>query len=76
LQIVSDSKITFSIISESTLELGAFSNYSQEGKLIKSFKVSGNSTEVSVSISKNELPKLSFIRFTQGERVYTHKFVR
>ncbi len=76
MQIVSVSEITFFIVSEKILELGTLSIYSQGGKLIKSQFVNGNSAKLSLSISKNELPKLSFIRFTQGERVYTHKFVR
>lgn len=70
------SEITFAIISESVFEDGTFAIYSQEGKLIKSQFVNGNSTELSVSISKKELPKLSFIRLTQGERVYTQNYVR
>jgi hypothetical protein len=68
--------IIFSIVSERVLEKGTFAFYSQEGKLIKTVNVSGNSSELQVSIDKSELPKLSFIRFTHGERVYTHKFVR
>ena len=55
---------------------GNLSIYTQEGKLIKTVNVSGNTSELQVSIDKSELPKLSFIRFIQGERVYTHKFVR
>ena len=68
--------ITFSIVSERALENGTFSIYSQEGKLIKSIVVSSNSTELSVSISKSEVPKLSLIRFTQGENTYVHKHLR
>jgi hypothetical protein len=70
------SDITFSIVSDRSLENGTFSIYSQEGKLINTINVSSNSTELSVIISKSELPRLSLIRFTQGERVYTHKFAR
>ncbi len=70
------SEITFSIVSERVLESGAFAIYTQEGKLIKSVVVSGNSKELSVSIGKNELPRLSLIRFTQGEKTYVHKYMR
>lgn len=66
----------FILKSNNIFNEGIFAIYSQEGKLIKSFEVSGNSTGVSLTISKNELPKLSFIRFTQGERVYTHKYLK
>lgn len=68
--------ITFSIVSESVFEDGTFAIYSQEGKLIKSIVVSGNSSEFTVSISKSELPLLSLIRFTQGEKTYVHKHLR
>lgn len=70
------SDITFSIVSERVIEAGAFAIYSQEGKLIKSIIVSGNSSEISVSISKSELPRLALIRLTQGEKAYVHKFMR
>lgn len=68
--------INFSILAKTSLKAGTFTIYSQEGKLIKTVNVSGNSSEVSVTIDKNEIPKLFFIRITLGERVYTHKFVR
>ncbi len=70
------SEITFSIVSERVLESGTFAIYSQEGKQIKSIVVSGNNTELSVSISRSELPRLSLIRFTQGEKTYVHKHLR
>ena len=68
--------IKFSLVTKIGFKDGEFAFYSQEGKLIKTVLVSGNTSELLVSIDKSELPKLSFIRFTQGERVYTHKFVR
>ncbi|MER3328609.1 MAG: hypothetical protein RIF34_03440, partial [Candidatus Kapaibacterium sp.] len=70
------SYVTFSIVSGSTLELGTFSIYTQDGKLIKSEEVNGNNTEFSVTISKSELPSLSLIRFTQGKKTYVHKYMR
>lgn len=68
--------VSFSLNSAVGLKAGKLEIYSTDGRIIRSIDLANNTSNVNLNINKNELPPLSIIRLTQGEKVYTYKFMK